>query len=378
MTCSSSSSSRIAVALAFALACACSHAGPAARPTDVPPRLAILPPDNLSGAPVPSRELLRELEGAVVGAGIEVVDGRAVQEFLAAHRIRSTAGVDRATAIAARDELGVTGLLVTSIELYGAGAPPRLGVTIRLVAADDAARLLWMDGAARTGDDAPGLLRLGIVDSVGELEREIFGTLARSLRGYLGGGAPRAGACEDERRFRPDVAFRADDFDAGGARTVAVLPFVNQTEHPGAGDIVTLEVLRQLHARGSFTVLEPGDVWNELLARRVIMVGGVSLETARLASAILGVDLVVAGYVRAFAPLDGASTPTASFTVLVIDARSKRVVWQSTSTARGDEGVLLFNRGRVSTAPALACRLARPIADRLGGAGGARRLGPVR
>jgi TolB-like protein len=378
MTCSSSSSSRIAVALAFALACACSHAEPPARPPDAPQRVAILPPDNLSGAPVPSRELLKELEGAVMGAGIEVVAGRAVQEFLAAHRIRGTAGVDRATAMAARDELGVTGLLVTSIEVYGAGSPPRFGVTTRLVAADDTARLLWIDGAARTGDDAPGLLRLGVVGSARELQQEVFGNLARSLRTFLGRPDRRTGACDDDRRFRPDVAFRADDFDAADVRTVAVLPFVNQTEHPGAGDIVTLEVLRQLHARGSLTVLEPGDVWSELLARRVIMVGGVSLETARLASAILGVDLVVAGYVRAYGPPDGASTPTASFTVVAIDARSKRVVWQSTSTASGDEGVVLFGRGRVSTPPALVCRLARPIADRLGGAGGARRLGPVR
>jgi hypothetical protein len=377
MTCSSSSSSRISVALAFAVACACSHAEPPARPPDAPQRVAILPPDNLSGAPVPSREVLHDVEAAVAGTGIEVVGGRVVQEFLARHRIRSTAGVDRATAIAARDELGVTGLLVTSVELYGAGGPPRFGVTLRLVAADDAARLLWIDGGARTGDDAPGLLRLGLVSSVRELQREVLGRMARSLRAFLDRGQ-RAGACDAERRFRPDVAFRADDFDAAGVRTVAVLPFVNQTEHSGAGDIVTLEVTRQLHARGSLTVLEPGDVWSELLARRVIMVGGVSLETARLAAAILGVDLVVAGYVRAYGPPDGASTPTATFTVVAIDARSKRVVWQSTSNGRGDENVVLFGRGRVSTPPALVCRLARPIADRLGGAGGARRLGPVR
>jgi hypothetical protein len=377
MTSSSSSSSRTALALLCA-ACACTHAVPTAPFPTAPPRVAILPPENLSGAPVPSRELLLELEGAVAAAGIEVVGGRRLQEFLAAHRIRNTGGVDRATALAAREELGVTDLLVTSIVLYGTGAPPRFGVTARLVAADDAARLRWIDGAARAGDDAPGLLRLGVVDDVRALRRELLGKLAGSLRRFLDGGARRGGACEDERRFRPDVAFRADDFDAAGARTVAVLPFVNQTAHPDAGDVVTLEVMRQLVARGPFEVLEPGEVWSQLLARRTIMAGGVSLETARLVAAILGVDLVVAGYVRAYGPLDGAATPEASFTVVAIDTRSKRVVWQSTSSARGDEGVVLFDRGRVSTPPELVCRLARPVADRLGGDGAARRLGPVR
>lgn len=377
MTSSSSSSSRTALALLCA-ACACIHAVPTAPSPAAPPRVAILPPENLSGAPVPSRELLEELEGAVSAAGIEVVGGRRLQEFLAAHRIRNTGGVDRATALAAREELGVTDLLVTSIALYGTGAPPRFGVTARLVAADDAARLRWTDGAARTGDDAPGLLRLDVVDEVRVLRRELLGKLAGSLRDFLDGRRGRGGACEAERRFRPDVAYRAEDFDAASVRTIAVLPFVNQTAHPGAGDVVTLEVVRQLLARGPFEVLEPGEVWSQLLARRVIMAGGVSLETARLAAAILGVDVVVAGYVRGYGPLDGATTPEASFTVVAIDARSKRVVWQSTSTARGDEGVWLFGRGRVSTPPELVCRLARPVADRLGGDDAVRRLGPVR
>jgi hypothetical protein len=73
----------------------------------------------------------------------------------------------------------------------------------------------------------------------------------------------------------------------------------------------------------------------------------------------LETDLVIAGYVRDLA--DGGD-PAVDFTALVLD-RDATVMWSSTSHATGSEGVWFFDAGQISTASALACRMARGVVD---------------
>ena len=326
-------------------------------------RIALLPPENLTAGTLPVRRILGTLEVAVARAGLEVVSGDAIQEFLARHRIRYTGGVDGAMARAAQEELGVDALLVSSVELY-APTPPRFGVALRLVSAGEEPRILWTSGFARAGDDSPGLLRLGVVEDLGRLERDALDGLARSLADFLAGEGARAPTCPSSRRFRPRIEFRAPDLDPEQTYSVAVLPFLNETDRRFAGEVVALEFVRQLQARPGFEVLEPGVVRENLLKQRIVMEGGVSLETARLLLGTLAADLIVAGYVREYEDAgEAAAVPRVHLTVLVIESRTNRVVWHSTSYNRGDDGVFLFDWGRISTAPALTCRIARRVAD---------------
>jgi TolB-like protein len=361
MTSSTSSSSRtvaqllaLFLAMASGTACAGAHPAPRADARSEPYRIALFPAENMSASAVPVRGIDAQIARALAAAGLEVVTGDLVERFLERHRLRYTGGIDSPSAAAARDELGVEGVLLTSVQVYGAEAVPRLALTMRVVSASEEAKIVWIDGAARTGDDAPGLLGLGLIQKYADLEQRELKRLATSLVNTLAGNG-RATPCPDERRFRPRIAFRSPRFDPSREYSVAVLPFVNQSTRRRAGDVIALEFTRQLAAVPRLHVLEPGVIRERLIRNRVVMEGGISVDVARLMLDSLHADLVLAGYVRDL----GEGAGAVDFTVLALEREHGTVVWESTSHASGTDGVWFFGQGKISTSSAVACRMVR-------------------
>lgn len=380
MTSSTSCSGRAAAVALAALAGACGGrarlgllppspepsapgtAGAEARrgPRGLATRIALLPLVNLSGRPLALRDLQEGLEAELRARGIELASGGAVDELLARHRLRYTGGVDAVMARAAREELGTDALVITAVTLDVTEGSHAFGMSMRLVSAQDAPAVLWMDETARTVDDAPGLFDLGIVKGVPELMQAATSRLAGSLAAALAGTGPALGTCSGGGRFAPRVRYRAAPTAPGSPLAVAVLPFVNETSRLDAGEVVALEFVRELARHEGVRVFEPGLVRAALLGNRVVMEGGVSHETARIALGALEADAIVAGYVRTH---EEYPVPLLEFTVLALDTRSNRVLWASTSYNRGDEGISFFGLGRVSTSPGLACRMVREVVD---------------
>ncbi len=376
MTSSSSSSGRRVAALAsLALALSATGCGGASRTAipdatgAAPPptrlRVALYPPQNASGRPARVKELEQGLELALRARGVEVVAGDAVRRALAARRIRYTGGLDRESAAAVRDGLGVEAVFIPTVLLDDPAYPPRLAVDGRLVSAADPPAILWEDGVARGGADYPGWFSQGIVSSIGALQGQVLSDLAGSLSEWLDGkGAPRPG-CD---AIRPRIAYRSRKLDVAGLRTVAVLPFVNQTTRRNAGEAFELQVLRELVATGQFKVVEPGNVRERMLAGRIIVEGGASLDAARVMGEALGADVLLAGFVRDFQdPPAQSGPPQVELGVQAIDGRTGDVLWWSSSRSRGDDGVFFWGIGRVSTAAELACGVSRGIAGRMAG-----------
>lgn len=373
MTCSiSSSTSTVQLAIGLVLAVAlCSCAGRGGAVGSAIPvgasrlRVAVFPLENLSSGPIPAREVSERLDLAIAGAGpIELVTGQRVAEFLAKNRIRWTAGVDRHVSVAARHDLEVDAILLATVELYREGETPAFGVTLRLVSTGEVPRILWMDGRSRTGADSPGMLGLGVIRDMHDLQQDVLRDLRASLEAYLRSGDGKR-PCPEERRFRPEVAYRSPALDAEQRYSVAVLPFVNNTPNSAAGEIVALQMVRQLHAAG-FEVLDPGAVRSAMIGYRVILQGGASLDTARIMTGALEVNIVLTGTVRQMpAGASPSGAATAAFSVTAIDGKTNRLVWESSTASRGDAGVVLFDRGLIRTAPELVCRMARQVAGEL-------------
>ncbi|MGZ6143727.1 MAG: hypothetical protein ACXWLM_10325, partial [Myxococcales bacterium] len=332
MTSSASSSSSL---LALALLAA-AGASAAAQAPPAPGRFALFPAANLSGAVAPVQELEAMLEKELRDRGVPLVSGDAVDAFLAERRIRYTAGLSPDDALAARNALGVTGVLIATVTAYQRD-PPRLGLELRLVSADLKPRILWADGVFRAGDESPGLFELGVITDPNLLARRVFGDLAGSLATFLKGSGPAARACPSSGRFSPQVSFRAPSLDPAATLTVAVLPFVNETPRRNAGDLLSLIFVRQLLAGGRFRVVEPGAVRDELLRFRIVMEGGVSLDTARIVMELMQADLVLAGTVRTYAdPNGGAGAPSVQFGAILLDRKNNEVLWESSSDSKGD------------------------------------------
>jgi hypothetical protein len=371
MTSSRSSSSRRAAPLALAalaLAAGCATAAPAPAPRPPPEpirRVALLPLENLSAAPAPLKELLGLAERALAARGLEVVSGDAVQQYLARHRIRYTGAVDREAAMAAREELGADGVVVTTLEAFREAPPPWLSLTMRLVRASEEPAIEWIDGYGRAGDDAPGLLDLGVVGDVKVLEAEAFSRLAASMAAHLAGKGPAAPPCPRSARFTPVYDYRSTTLSPARRYSVAVVPFLNRTRRRGAGELAALAFLRQLRGTRTFDPIEPGVVRKVMLEQRIVMEGGISLETVRILLGVLEADLILGGEVLEY---EDSAPPRVNVAATVLDRGSGEVVFQSLSHARGDDWVFFFGAGQVSTAHRLACRMIGSVVDGMGGA----------
>jgi TolB-like protein len=231
---------------------------------------------------------------------------------------------------------------------------------MRLISVDDPPVIRWSDGASLAGDGSPGILALGIITSMDEVEEKVIAKLLASLGAFLA-GKPLPQECPLTGRASPMVSFHSPAVEPGRHYSVAVLPFVNQTGRRSAGDLMALRFIQQLAASGRFSVVEPGVVRDQMLEYRIIMSGGVSLDTARTLLTLLKADVVLAGYVRRYEEgLQSAlNTPKVTFTIIALERKTERVLWQMTSAHEGMDGVFFYDAGRVETASELTCRMVR-------------------
>jgi hypothetical protein len=355
----------VAAAVAAALALgACAPRVNGARHDALPrPRIVLLPVENLSAVNAPLRDVQTAIEVAL-RRHFDVVSGDILEQFMSRHRLRFTGGVDPEIAVAAREELGADAILVTSLLTWRPSSPPVVGLALRLVSATERPSILWIDQHSFSGDEAPGLLQLGVVSDVKIALVRVVDRLVRSLDLAVAGKVPEP-QCGTGARYRPRVRFRPEVVPGGAGYVLAVLPFLNRTNRRSAGEAVGLEFLRQLVDSGEYEVLEPGVVRQYMLRARVIMPGGVSLETTRLFLGALEADLVLAGTVLDYAETVGPTGPTVRFTATMLEGRSGQVVWHSSSFNKGDEGVYFFGLGRVATPGKLMCRMVKPVVEEL-------------
>ncbi|MDW7712629.1 MAG: hypothetical protein SCH98_19360, partial [Deferrisomatales bacterium] len=334
------------------------------------PLVAVLPFENLSAVSAPLEEMRVALVERLRGLGVTVLEEDRLREAMARHRIRYTGGLGARDAEALRRETGAGAVVVTSLETYVDQGSPRVALTARIVGTGEPPLVGWAGGAALAGDQAPGLLDLGLVKSPQEAVDRVLDRVARSLAGHLAaaGGPGTRGA--RGARFRPQGSYRSPVLDEGRVYRVAVLPVVNQGDRKFGGEILTLRFLEQLVRAGGFEVLDPGAVREKLLRYRIVSPEGASLDTADLLFGELDVDLLVTAKIRDYQEGRGlGAPPRVTFFVQVLERQSNEVVWASHSTNRGDEGVFFFGAGTVSTAHDLASRMVAHVVRQLRGGG---------
>lgn len=354
------------LALALALPLGCRTARPPPRlpeGTAAQPVFALFAVQNAAGASAPVRAIGDALESALVARGLQVVPRTHLAEVMARHRIRYEGGLDAATAQVLRSELGVVGVLVPTLEQYAPGPTPKAALAVRFVEASDRPVVLWADAVARSGDDAPGVLGLGLVTGEEELQQRVVDAVARSVHGYLTQQA-RGRACGDSGHLGPHRVFRAPVLDDVARRTVAVLPFENRTRWDGADELVRGQFVAALARSGSFDVLDPGVVREELLRYRIVLERGVSIDRAMTLLDLLEADLLVAGDVQVYAaPAGPREPPRVEFSAFAIDRGTGELVWSSTASADGDDWLHFFGVGRERTSSGLSCRMVRGMVD---------------
>jgi len=334
-------------------------------------RIAILPVENLSGVSAPLAEITQLIAEESRDGEFTLVEEPALAAFMRAHRLRYTGGVSLATARAGREEIGADAILVTSLETFREGPLPRVTLHCRLVSTGEDPTILWADSVGMAGDDAPGLLSLGLITEARPLLKKAVRCLVDSLlaasRGWreAGGFTATGVTARYPRRFRPRTQFRSHVLDASKQYTVAVIPFLNVSERKYADKILALHFVNELRRHTDVTVVEPGLVRERLLTTRAIMAGGPSLAVADLFfhQELPAVDLILSGEV--FDYQDRERVAKVDFSVQVFEKTARQVVWFSRSYNRGDEHVVFFDLGRQRTAHGLITRMVGSAMERM-------------
>lgn len=329
-------------------------------------RIAVFPVENLSGTVAPSKEIRQIVIEKLRANRFDVLDEGTLELFMAKHRIRYTGGIDRETAKAFKQEVGTDGVLITTLELYDDTNPPKISLIARLVSTGENPSILWMDGAGLAGDDARGLLDLGLIEDPQILLDKAMKIVLDSLGKYLSTKTEAAEGNRLKKKFGPKIVYRSPAFTPERKYVVAVLPFFNKSERKYAGEILVLHFIKQLRKLTHFDVVEPGILRQELLDLRVIMEDGVSLANVDAIFSALNLDLILSGKVIDYQDYQGVwGKPKVDFFTLSIERKSREIVWYSSSYNEGDEGVFFFDRGRVNTAYVMASQMTQWIGKRI-------------
>jgi hypothetical protein len=129
----------IALALALVLAerAAPAAAGPGIR------SVAVLPVENLSGTAVDAEGVRQRLIGSLTARGITVLGDDDLEQGMRRHRMRYTAGIDAGAAEWLKQEAGVDGVVLASLELSSAEIPPKVALIVRLVSTQSVPAVVW-------------------------------------------------------------------------------------------------------------------------------------------------------------------------------------------------------------------------------------------
>jgi hypothetical protein len=325
--------------------------------------IAVMPVENLTGMPVAVQAVRRSLVQDLQRKGMNILGEDALEKFLERHRIRYTGGLNRELGEALREETGTDAVLFPTLELSDDAVPPKTSLIARLTSTHRNANILWMDSAGLAGNDAPGLLLLGLINDPALLWEKAKERVTGSLLRYLSGKTAQD-ARSVERRFLPKSFHGVPPKVEAGkkALSIAVLAFRNDSTRRNAGEIMSLHFIRELSWTGNIDVVEPGEVRQVLLRSRTIMEGGLSLPQADLLRDALGVDLVLTGIVTEYQDnISGVGNPKVEFSARVFDMKTRQIIWSSASYNEGDDGVYFFNLGKVNTAHGMASGMVRAV-----------------
>lgn len=338
-------------------------ASPSAAAPTAAPKVAVFPIDNLSGDSVPAESVRAFLIDCLTEASVDVLSDAVLEAFMTRHRVRYAAGIDAPTSELLARETGADSVLVASFEMSSSTIPPKVALIARLIALSESPIVVWADDIGLAGDDAPGFFELGIVHTYPELLDRGLARLAKSLTQYVRTGAMKSDV-KRAGKFRPKTLYRSAELELAGRPRVAVVPFVNASDRRNAGDILTLLFMRHLAGMPEVQVVDSGVVRRQLLDARIVMDGGLSLSDAENVAALIDSDYVLGGRVLRYDDQEGTAGSTrVEFSAVLIQRKTRLVVWSVHSYNSGVDGITFFERGTSRTAHRMATQMVRIAAE---------------
>jgi TolB-like protein len=148
--------------------------------------------------------------------------------------------------------------------------------------------------------------------------------------------------------------------------TIAVVPFFNGSTKKNAGDILMLQFVKELSKLNNFVVIEPGVVREQFLNKRIIMYEGISSADIGLITSNIDADFILTGKVMSYQDnIELYGRPQVSFSMMLLDSSSKKVIWASRSYNSGNDAVTLFDWGSVNSATEMVSEMVNDLIEKL-------------
>jgi len=291
--------------------------------------IALFPFENFSDDIHATEKIMPVVQEKLESEGYSVLDWATLERFLVRERIRSTGYISREMAGNIGKELHAEAVLVGSINTLDSGKNPKAGFTARLVNTSDGS-ITWSGHVAATGEDFTGILGIGTVKSIDELTVRMIDELFESFSILM----PRK---EREAAYR-----------------IAVMPFKNESKIRGAGMIATYMFISELFGSRIFEPLSYGDVRDLVVALRVRSKGELDFRNIGSIAESSGVDGILVGTVEHYEEEQASVPPLALISARLIDARTGKILWYDGYQYRGDDGITIFDWGRLRSAENVA------------------------
>lgn len=295
-------------------------------------KIAIFPFENFSGDRNASAVIMPLLRGRLVEKGYDVLKEDDMNAFLLRERIRTVGYVSGETAKKIGDSFRTGAILTGSINSFTEGDNPHIGFTAFVVNASDGS-LAWANHAAATGEDFEGILGLGKIGRLDKLSGKVLDRLLTTFEISL-----------------PEKS-------SGSAYKIAVMPFQNKCRLGDAGMMTTYMFIAELFKSRKFIPLEYGEVRRLVVDLRMKDKGEINLKNAEAVAGSAGVDGIVVGCIDTYREGSGISAPPeVEISARLIDAGKGKILWSRSSQARGDDGVIMLDWGRIRSPENVAYR----------------------
>ncbi|MEW6418224.1 MAG: hypothetical protein AB1480_08895 [Nitrospirota bacterium] len=303
--------------------------------------IAIFPFENLTedkNAPISIMPVLRS---RLEAKGLEILNEDTLNRFLLRERIRSTGYISSATARKLKEGLNVSAILVGSINSFSSKENPVAGLSARLINSSDGA-ILWANHASATGEDFTKILGLGRIRTIERLISKVIDKLLKSF-------SITPPYKEIESTYR-----------------IAVMPFQNKSKVIDAGMIATYMFIAELFKNKGFVPVEYGEVRHVVVDLRVRGKGELDLKNTEALSKSLGVDGIIVGTVEVYKEEEGTLPPEAVISARLIDARKNRILWYDSYQLNGDDGIIVFDFGKIRSVESVAYKVISKLVKEIG------------
>lgn len=295
-------------------------------------KIALLAFENYSEDKHAPEMVMPLLKKRLESMGFLVLDEDALEGFLVKERIRATGYVSSEVAKKMKKELDVEAILVGSINTFYREKNPSIGLSARLINSSDGS-IVWTNHVAATGEDYTGILGLGTIKSMEKLAVKMTKKLLDSFN------------------MVPPYKEKESTYK------IAVMPFKNKSKIWGAGMIATYSFIVELFKSKKFEPLSYGDVRRLIVELRVRSKGELDFKNAGALAESLRIDGILVGAVENYTEEKDIVPPIALISARLIDARTGRIVWYDGFQYRGDDGISIFDWGRLRSAESVAYKV---------------------